>query len=74
MLTIHLYPSPSDPCPIFMFGQFDLDDTDSGSPLALGEAMLSVQKQDKPHLRPPYPSPRRLRGSLVSRLLAAWHR
>jgi hypothetical protein len=39
------YPDPSDPSPIFMFGQFDLDDTDPGSPIALGEALLNIQRK-----------------------------
>jgi hypothetical protein len=47
MSSAHFYPDLSDPRPTFMLGQFDLDDTDPGSPFMLGEAMLRFRKRDE---------------------------
>src|SRR6266702_6283013 len=43
--SAHFYPDPSDPCPMFMLGQIDLDETE---PTSLGEVMLSVRKAHQP--------------------------
>jgi len=67
MPATHFYPNPSDPCPIFMFGQFDLDDTDLGSSLALGEAMLSVQRKAGRDRIPASPSTCGPSGAAASR-------
>jgi hypothetical protein len=48
MPVSHLYPDPSDLCPFFLSGQLDLDDQDTVSSLALGEAILSVQGNTRP--------------------------
>jgi hypothetical protein len=48
MPSTHLYPDPSDLSPMFLSGQFDLDDTDTDSPFMLGEAMLSAQADAPP--------------------------
>ncbi len=48
MPVSHLYPDPTDLRPCFLSGQLDLDDTDTVSSLALGEAILSVQGKTKP--------------------------
>jgi len=66
MSATHFYPNPSDPRPIFMFGQFDLDATDPESSLALGEALLSAQRNAGRDRVPASPSPRGLSGSVVS--------
>ncbi len=62
----HSYPDPSDPTPIFMFGQFDLDDTDPGSPLALAETLLGIHRKAARDLAPGASLPRRLNRSLAS--------
>ena len=66
MPETHFYPKPSDPCPIFMFGQFDLDNADLGSALALGEALLSVQRKAAPGRAPATTLRRRSSGALMS--------
>ena len=62
----HLYPDPSDPHPVFMFGQIDLDAADPGSPLAFGEALLRAQATDGRDVAPAT-SPRRANRSVTSR-------
>jgi len=62
----HFYPDPSDPSPVFMFGHFDLDDTDPGSFVALGEALLSVHRKAGRDLAPESSLPRRLNRSVAS--------
>jgi len=66
MPLIHFYPDPSDPRPVFMFGRFDLDDADPGSPVALGEALLSVRTRTEPDAVPAATLSHRLRGSVAS--------
>jgi hypothetical protein len=48
MPSTHLYPDPSDLCPIFLSGELDLDDTDLGSSVDFGEAMLNAHPADRP--------------------------
>ncbi len=65
MPAAHLYPNPSDPCPNFMFGQFDLDEADPGSPVMLGEALLRVQRTGERSCVLARSSPRRLGGAMA---------
>lgn len=44
MFASHLYPARSDRHPVFMFGHFDLDDSDTGASLVLGEALLAAEE------------------------------
>jgi len=48
MPATHLYPDPSDLCPMFMSGELDLDDTDLVSSVDFGEAMLNAHPADGP--------------------------
>jgi hypothetical protein len=48
MPSIHLYPDPSDLCPVFLSGELDLDDTNLVSSVAFGEAMLNAHPADGP--------------------------
>jgi hypothetical protein len=47
MPSSHLYPDPTDLHPIFLSGEFDLDDPVPDSPLAVGEAMLTFPHDDQ---------------------------
>lgn len=48
MPSTHLYPDPSDLCPVFLSGELDLDDSDLVSFIALGEAILNAHPADGP--------------------------
>ena len=47
MPSSHLYPDPADLHPMFLSGEFDLDDPVPESPSAFGEAMLRVPHDDQ---------------------------
>jgi hypothetical protein len=47
MPSSHLYPDPADLHPMFLSGEFDLDDPVPESPFAFGEAMLSIPHDDQ---------------------------
>ena len=67
MRATHRYPDPSDPHPVFMFGEIDLDAKDPGSPAAFGEALLRVRRMAGPDRGPAQPRPRRPDGTGVAR-------
>jgi hypothetical protein len=46
MPSSHLYPDPADLNPIFLSGEFDLDDPATDSPSVIGEAMLTFPHDD----------------------------
>jgi hypothetical protein len=47
MPSSHLYPDPSDLHPMFLSGEFDLDDPVPESPFAFGEAMLNTPHDEQ---------------------------
>jgi hypothetical protein len=47
MPSSHIYPDPSDLHPIFLSGEFDLDEPVPDSPFAVGEAMLTFPHDDQ---------------------------
>jgi hypothetical protein len=47
MPSSHLYPDPADLHPMFLSGEFDLDDPVPESPFAFDEAMLSIPHDDQ---------------------------